>query len=80
MAFDVDPDLGITLLFQRYYVSLCSYAFRTVLSEEKAEYIVSDVFYEFHRQRRFLTMTTSFRTFLFTEVRNRLLNSRLTRL
>lgn len=71
-AFDADPDLGITLLFQRYYGLLCSYAFRTVRSEERAERIVSDVFYEFDRQRRFLTITTSFRTCLFMEVQNRL--------
>ncbi|RYD60856.1 MAG: RNA polymerase sigma-70 factor [Verrucomicrobiaceae bacterium] len=70
-AFEQNPDSGIALLFQHYYQSLCSHVVRFVSSKEIAEDIVSDIFYEFHVGRVYLTITTSYRAFLFTAVRNR---------
>ena len=70
-AFDVQPNDGMSLLFDHYYPLLCSHAVRFVLSKNIAEDIVSDIFYEFHAQQRYLHITVSYRAFLFTAVRNR---------
>ncbi|RRB18383.1 RNA polymerase sigma-70 factor [Larkinella knui] len=70
-AFEQNPDAGIALLFQHYYQPLCSHVVRFVSSKEIAEDIVSDIFYEFHVGRIYRTITTSYRAFLFTAVRNR---------
>ncbi|WP_428667345.1 RNA polymerase sigma-70 factor [Runella sp.] len=70
-AFETDADGGIALLFQQYYPMLCSHAVRYVSSKAIAEDIVSDIFYEFHSQHLYHTITTSFRAFLFTSVRHR---------
>lgn len=71
VAFETNPDTGIALLFQQYYPLLCSHAVRYVSSKAIAEDIVSDIFYEFHTQHLYRTITTSFRAFLFTSVRHR---------
>ncbi|MBD2699809.1 RNA polymerase sigma-70 factor [Spirosoma sp. BT702] len=70
-TFEQDTDKGISLLFRQYYVVLCSHAVRYVASKAIAEDIVSDIFYEFHSELRFKSITTSFRAYLFTAVRNR---------
>ncbi len=70
-TFETDADAGIALLFQQYYPLLCSHAVRYVSSKAIAEDIVSDIFYEFHSQHLYHTITTSFRAFLFTSVRHR---------
>ncbi|MGV3557503.1 RNA polymerase sigma-70 factor [Larkinella arboricola] len=70
-AFGQNPETGIALLFQHYYQPLCSHVVRFVSSKEIAEDIVSDIFYEFHAGQIYLTVTTSYRAFLFTAVRNR---------
>ncbi|MCA0230375.1 MAG: RNA polymerase sigma-70 factor [Bacteroidetes bacterium] len=71
VAFETNPDTGIALLFQQYYPLLCSHAVRYVSSKAIAEDIVSDIFFEFHTQHLYRTITTSFRAFLFTSVRHR---------
>jgi RNA polymerase sigma-70 factor (family 1) len=71
VAFDKDIESGMALLFDYYYGSLCSHALRFVMSKTIAEDIVSDIFYEFHVHQRHTYITTSFRAFLFTAVRNR---------
>lgn len=70
-AFDKDIESGMALLFDYYYAPLCSHAVRFVMSKAAAEDIVSDIFYEFHVNQRHTKITTSFRAFLFTVVRNR---------
>jgi RNA polymerase sigma-70 factor (ECF subfamily) len=70
-TFEEDVDAGISLLFRQYYVMLCSHAVRYVSSKVIAEDIVSDIFYEFQVGKRYLTITSSFRAYLFTMVRNR---------
>ncbi len=70
-AFDKDIESGMALLFDYYYPALCSHAVRFVMSKAAAEDIVSDIFYEFHVHERHKKITTSFRAFLFTVVRNR---------
>jgi RNA polymerase sigma-70 factor (ECF subfamily) len=70
-TFEQNVDAGISLLFRQYYSVLCSHAVRYVSSKVVAEDIVSDIFYEFHAESRYKTVTTSFRAYLFTAVRNR---------
>ena len=70
-AFNEDVQSGMALLFTSYYAILCSHALRLVQSKTIAEDIVSDILYEFHLHQRQHTITTSFRAFLLTSVRNR---------
>ncbi|SOD92236.1 RNA polymerase sigma-70 factor, ECF subfamily [Spirosoma fluviale] len=70
-AFQENSDNGISLLFRQYYSLLCSHAVRYVSSKAIAEDIVSDIFYEFHTELRYKHITTSYRAYLFTAVRNR---------
>lgn len=70
-AFQEGPENGMSLLFRLYYAILCSHAVRYVSAKAIAEDIVSDIFYEFQAQSRYETITTSFRAYLFTAVRNR---------
>lgn len=70
-AFEQDADAGIAMLFRHYHQPLCSHAVRFVSSKEIAEDIVSDIFYEFHAGQLYQAITTSFRAFFFTAVRNR---------
>lgn len=70
-AFETDPDAGVALLFQHYYGPLCSHAVRFVASKAIAEDLVSDIYYEFQVGQLHRAVTTSFRAFLFTAVRNR---------
>ncbi|WP_245565022.1 sigma-70 family RNA polymerase sigma factor [Spirosoma spitsbergense] len=70
-TFEQDVDAGITLLFRQYYAMLCSHAVRYVSSKAIAEDIVSDIFYEFQVDLRYQTITSSYRAYLFTMVRNR---------
>lgn len=70
-TFEEDADAGISLLFRHYYSVLCSHAVRFVSSKAIAEDIVSDIFYEFHAEHRYQTITTSYRAYLLSTVRNR---------
>lgn len=70
-AFETDSDSGVALLFQHYYGPLCSHAVRFVSSKAIAEDLVSDIYYEFQVGHLHQAITTSFRAFLFTAVRNR---------
>ena len=70
-AFQEGIEAGMSLLFHLYYAILCSHAVRYVSAKAIAEDIVSDIFYEFQAGSRYVTITTSFRAYLFTAVRNR---------
>ncbi|CAN5506730.1 RNA polymerase sigma-70 factor [Spirosoma endophyticum] len=70
-TFQQDVESGISLLFRQYYAMLCSHAVRYVSSKAIAEDIVSDIFYEFQAESRYQTITSSYRAYLFTAVRNR---------
>lgn len=73
-AFLTDADQGVALLFRYYYQPLCSHAVRYVSSREVAEDLVSDIFFEFHSRQIYQTVSSSFRAYLFTAVRNRALD------
>lgn len=70
-AFEEDPEAGVILLFRGYYLKLCSHAARFVSSREIAEDIVSDIFLEFQLKNLHTVITTSYRAYLYTAVRNR---------
>ncbi|TDW97485.1 RNA polymerase sigma-70 factor [Dinghuibacter silviterrae] len=69
-----DPEKGFSVLFKRYYGTLCSHVTRFVYSKEVAEDIVSEVFFHFWKNRLYATVTTSFRAYLYTAARNRAFN------
>ncbi len=70
-AFDENPAKGCELLFKLYYQPLCSHAVRMVYSKQIAQDLVSDIFYSFWQNQLHLRITTSFRAYLFTAIRNR---------
>lgn len=73
-AFLVNTKRGYQALFQRYYQPLCSHAARFVYTKEAAEDIVGDVFLNFWKNQVHAQITTSYRAYLFTSVRNRAYN------
>ncbi len=70
-AFAQSPIKGYELLFSRYYKPLCSHAARFVYDRQLAEDIVVDTFAQFWQKRFDLTVTSSFRAYLFASVRHR---------
>ena len=70
-TFEQDINAGIGVLYRQYYSILCSHAVRYVSCKAIAEDIVSDIFYEFHKDYRHQTITSSYKAYLFTMVRNR---------
>lgn len=73
-AFENSTRTGYELLFRRYYRPLCSHAVRFVYSKEIAQDIVSEVFLNFWKNRVHEHITTTYRAYLFTAVRNRVYN------
>jgi RNA polymerase sigma-70 factor (family 1) len=72
-AFEEDPRKGCELLFKHYYKALCNHAVRMVYSKSAAEDIVAELFCFFWTKQLHLHITTSYRAYLFTAVRNRCL-------
>lgn len=70
-TFENDPAKGYELLFRTYYMPLCSHAVRFVYNKEVAEDLVTEIFLNFWKKRLHLTITSTFRAYLFTAVRNR---------
>src|SRR5258706_11319093 len=70
-TFEADPQSGIEMLYRHYYQVLCSHAVRYVGSKAVAEDLVSDILFEFHSKHLFHSISTSYRAYLFTSVRNR---------
>jgi len=73
-TFENDPRAGCEILFQKYYGILCSHAIRFVYSKAVAEDIVSEIFCRFWSERTYLSVTTSYRAYLFKAVRYRSYN------
>ncbi|GAA4462217.1 RNA polymerase sigma-70 factor [Nibrella saemangeumensis] len=73
-AFQAEVRKGYELLFRRYYRVLCSQAVRFVYSRDIAQDIVGEVFLNFWKTQAHLHITTSYRAYLFTAVRNRVYN------
>lgn len=73
-TFKENAKKGYELLFRGYYRALCSHAVRFVYSKEVAEDIVGDVFLIFWKNKIHEQITTSFRAYLYSAVRNRAFN------
>lgn len=65
-----DAGKGFAILFKKYYSPLCNHAARFVYSREIAQDIVSEIFFNFWKKKLYDTVTTSFRAYLYTAVRN----------
>ena len=70
-TFREDAKAGMEMIFRNYHSLLCSHAVRYVSSREVAEDIVSDILFEFQSKSVYNLVTTSYRAYLFTSVRNR---------
>ena len=70
-TFEENEQAGMEMVFRLYYRVLCSHAVRFVSSRAIAEDIVSDILFEFQSKGVYLQITTSYRAYLFTSVRNR---------
>lgn len=70
-TFEEDAATGYELLFRTYYTALCSHAIRFVYNKEVAEDIVAEIFYNFWKKSLHEQITSSFRAYLFTSVRNK---------
>jgi len=70
-TFQDDTKAGMEMIFRNYHSLLCSHAVRYVSSREVAEDIVSDILFEFQSKAVYNLVTTSYRAYLFTSVRNR---------
>ncbi|MGV3641970.1 MAG: RNA polymerase sigma-70 factor [Adhaeribacter sp.] len=73
-AFETDPQAGCSLLFRHYYAPLCSHAARLLYSKARAEDLVSEIFYQFYQKQTYLTVSTSYRAYLYKAVRHRAYN------
>ena len=70
-TFADDVPAGMEMIFRQYYSVLCSHAIRYVGSKAIAEDIVSDILFEFQSKSLAAGISTSYRAYLFTSVRNR---------
>jgi RNA polymerase sigma-70 factor (family 1) len=70
-TFAQNPQQGFELLFREYYGPLCSHAVRFVYSRDIARDLVSELFAVFWQEALHEKITTSFRAYLYTAVRNR---------
>lgn len=61
-------------LFERYFNPLCYFSFQIVRSTELAEETVSDVFAELWIKRSRINIQLSFKSYLYTAVKNRSIN------
>jgi RNA polymerase sigma-70 factor (ECF subfamily) len=65
---------ALKMLFERYYSSLCCFAFRFVKTIPLAEEAVSDVFLNIWLKKNNIEIRTSLKSYLYTAVRNQSIN------
>lgn len=70
----LDPQSGFKLIFNTYWIELFQIAVRKLGSEEDANDIVQDVFISFWQIIPTLDHDTSFKAYLTTSLRNKILN------
>lgn len=69
-----DDASAFETIFHATYKALCQIAVKTIKNNVLAEEIVDDVFCHFWKNRKTITITTSFRPYLLISVRNRSLD------
>lgn len=57
-------------LFKEHYASLCRFAYRFLEDKDQAEEIVQEVFCKIWDKRKSISFTSSFKSYIFTSVRN----------
>ncbi|WP_018619094.1 RNA polymerase sigma-70 factor [Spirosoma luteum] len=70
-AFANSPEKGFESLFRLYYLPLCSHAVRFVYTQEVAEDIVGEVFYQLWKTGAYTAIQHTYRTYLYAAVRHR---------
>ncbi|HRW62554.1 MAG TPA: RNA polymerase sigma-70 factor [Bacteroidales bacterium] len=58
------------IVFKEFYQSLCNFAIKYVKNIEQAEEVVQDTFYNIWKNRAELNIITSFKSYLYSAVRN----------
>ena len=61
-------------LFSDYYVNLCRFAYTYLKNTDTSEELVQELFIKIWENRETIEITTSIRSFLYTSVKNRVLN------
>jgi len=65
-----DNEIAFKELFHEFYPAMCLFAMRYITDEEIVKDIVQDVFFKIWKNRKRIVITTSFRNFLISSVRN----------
>lgn len=63
-------EFAFSILFKRYYGTLCQFAFRYSQDKQEAEEIVSEVFMVIWQKRSSLSISVSLKSYLYACVRN----------
>jgi RNA polymerase sigma-70 factor, ECF subfamily len=69
-----DNEEVFSFIFHQFYKELCRYALQMIRIEESAEEVVQETFVKIWEKRKELHITTSFKAYLYTAVRNRSIN------
>lgn len=72
--FKRGDELGLRLLFDSYYTSLCVYAYKYFDSFDRAEDVVQEVFITLWEKNRMSDFNGSVKSYLFATVRNNSIN------
>lgn len=70
VEIQVINDLVIEELFKTYYLQLCNYAYIFLKDIDDSEDVVQAVFYKLWKKKDSIEITASFKSYLFTAVRN----------
>lgn len=62
------------ILFEKYYVRLCSYAYSYISDSEESREIVQDIYLKIWEQKDILEVQSSIRSYLYQSVKNKSLN------
>lgn len=73
-TFRNNPESGLGLLFRNLYNPMCNYAVRLLYSDQLAETVVSEVFFQFFRTKAFKTVHSGYVNYLFKLVVNECFN------
>ncbi len=69
-ALSKGEEFAFSILFKRYYGTLCQFAFRYSQDKQQAEEIVSEIFMIIWQKRSSLTISVSLKSYLYACVRN----------
>jgi RNA polymerase sigma-70 factor, ECF subfamily len=73
-SLETGDEVAFEMIFKTYYQSLCNYACSFLSDRDEAEEVVQSTFLSVWEKRTALDIRTSFKSYLFTMVRNASLN------